>query len=157
GQPVMVFRPADARPFAVPAFVPWGADIARSGWYGFPANADGLVKVANHGAGRVLDPDEPRALAPADEPKFRAFLRESLPGLAEAPVAFTRLCLYSDAFDGDFLIARHPARPGLTVAAGGSGHAFKFAPVLGDLIADAVEGQAGPFARRFGWREIGAR
>jgi sarcosine oxidase / L-pipecolate oxidase len=157
GQPVMVFRPADARPFEVPAFVPWGADIAKSGWYGFPANAAGLVKVANHGPGRVLDPDAPRALAPDDEPKFRAFLRESLPALAGAPIAFTRLCLYSDAFDGNFFIARHPARPGLTVAAGGSGHAFKFAPALGAIIADALEGHDNPFAARFRWREIGAR
>ena len=42
------------------------------------------------------------------------------------------------------LLARDPDRPRLTVAAGGSGHAFKFAPVLGDLIADAVLGEPVP-------------
>jgi len=41
--------------------------------------------------------------------------------------------------DGDFLIDQDPRREGLVVAAGGSGHAFKFAPLLGSMIADAVE------------------
>ncbi|HTM21803.1 MAG TPA: hypothetical protein VL172_14885, partial [Kofleriaceae bacterium] len=40
----------------------------------------------------------------------------------------------------------------LTVATGGSGHAFKFTPVLGDLIADAVCATPGPLAARFAWR-----
>ncbi|HEX2569752.1 MAG TPA: hypothetical protein VH877_09355 [Polyangia bacterium] len=37
------------------------------------------------------------------------------------------------------------------VAAGGSGHGFKFAPVLGELIADAVEGRASRYAAKFRW------
>ena len=46
---------------------------------------------------------------------------------------------------------------GLAVAAGDSGHGFKFAPVLGEIIADAVEGRATPFTRRFAWRDPAAR
>lgn len=38
------------------------------------------------------------------------------------------------------------------VASGGSGHGFKFAPVLGEIIADAVEGRAHPLANKFRWR-----
>ena len=65
-----------------------------------------------------------------------------------------RLCLYCDSKDGDFWIAADPDRPGLFVAAGGSGHGFKFAPVLGELIADTVEQADNPLARRFAWRAI---
>jgi glycine/D-amino acid oxidase-like deaminating enzyme len=54
--------------------------------------------------------------------------------------------------DEHFWIAQHPSRPGLTVAAGGSGHAFKFAPVLGSIIADAVEGRQNPILQKFRWR-----
>jgi sarcosine oxidase / L-pipecolate oxidase len=91
-----------------------------------------------------------------EEERFRAFLRESFPGLASAPVAATRICLYCDTFDGNFWIARDPERPRLVVAAGDSGHAFKFTPVLGELIADAVECRENPWLGRFAWREPAA-
>src|SRR5690606_15207292 len=60
-QPVLHFRPADPARFRPPHFVPWAADIAHSGWYGFPANAAGIVKVANHGPGQPVDPAAPRS------------------------------------------------------------------------------------------------
>jgi sarcosine oxidase/L-pipecolate oxidase len=47
------------------------------------------------------------------------------------------------------LIDRHPTRPNVVVATGGSGHAFKFAPLVGRWIADAVAGDIIP---RFAWR-----
>jgi glycine/D-amino acid oxidase-like deaminating enzyme len=40
----------------------------------------------------------------------------------------------------------------LVVAAGDSGHGFKFAPVLGQIIADAVEGKENPLLKKFHWR-----
>jgi sarcosine oxidase / L-pipecolate oxidase len=154
GQPVFHFE-APASGFTPPSFLPWAADIGTTGWYGFPAHA-GVVKIANHGAGKRVDPREPRAVGPEKEALFRRFLREALPALASRAVVRTRLCLYCDAFDGDFFIGRHPAREGLVVAAGGSGHAFKFAPVLGDIVADAVQGVENAASARFGFRERGA-
>lgn len=156
GQPVVHFRPADPVPFQPPQFPVWGADIARTGWYGFPANADGVVKIANHGSGRRMRADEPRAVDPSEERRFRAFLRENLPALADAPLVGTRLCLYCDTFDGAFWIDHDPGHPGLIVAAGDSGHAFKFAPVLGSIIADVVEQKPNRFAERYRWREAKA-
>ncbi len=153
GQPVLHFRVANPSEWQAPHFPVWAADIGRTGWYGFPALADGTLKVANHGPGRRVHPDEPREVSPDDEPRFRAFLRETFPALAAAPLIGTRLCLYCDTFDGNFWLDHHPQRPGLFVAAGDSGHAFKFAPVLGDLIADAVEHQQNDALQRFAWRE----
>jgi glycine/D-amino acid oxidase-like deaminating enzyme len=155
GQPVMHFRPPDPGRFRPPAFVPWAADIGRTGWYGFPANADDVVKIANHGPGVRTDPRGARQLPDGSEARFREQWRRSVPALAAAPVVKTRLCLYCDSFDGDLWIAEHPHRPGLVVAAGGSGHGFKFAPALGRWIADAVEGRSDPSLARFAWRERG--
>lgn len=154
GQPVFHLQPRDPAQFRPDVFPCWTADISRTGWYGFPANDDGIVKIANHGPGRTVHPDGPREVAADDFDRLRDFLCESLPSLADAPIVATRLCLYGDSWDGNFLIDRDPDRPGLVVAAGDSGHGFKFTPVLGSIIADAVEGRPQP---RFAWRERGAR
>jgi glycine/D-amino acid oxidase-like deaminating enzyme len=152
GQPVLHFGTDRPERFQPPRFPPWAADIARTGWYGFSAMADGTLKIANHGPGRTVRPDDPRAVPAEAEDHFRTFLRSAIPALAEVPMTGSRLCLYCDSQDGDFWIDHDPDRPGLVVAAGGSGHAFKFAPILGKLIADVVEGAPNPYASRFVWR-----
>lgn len=152
GHPVFHYRPADPAPFEPAAFPVFTADVARTGFYGFPLNPDGVVKIATHSLGVELDADAPRTVTAADEAHQRAFLRETFPALAEAPVAATRLCLYADTRDEDLWIDRHPAVAGLTVAGGGSGHGFKFAPVLGAIIADALEGRTTAPGERFRWR-----
>lgn len=155
GQPVLHFQPADPRPWSAPAFLPWAADVARTGWYGFCAHADGRVKIANHGPGVPIDPSGPRPLPADAEPRFREFLRGSLPELADAPIVGRRLCLYCDSHDGDLVIGAGPD-PSVVVAAGGSGHAFKLAPLLGDLVADAVEGRSTAVGARFAPRPTSA-
>jgi len=155
GQPVLHFEVSDPEAWQPPRFLPWAADIARTGWYGFPALEDGTLKIGHHGAGRRVDPDAPRRVEPEHEKRCRRFLAEALPDLADAALAESRLCLYCDTFDSDFWIDRHPELQGLVVAAGGSGHGFKFAPVLGPIVADAAEGRENRWARRFRWRPPG--
>ena len=100
-----------------------------------------------------MSPDSPeRVVTRQDENDLRKFLRSTIPGLAEAPIVYTRVCMYCDTNDGDFWIAPDPDRPNLTIATGDCGHGFKFAPVLGELIADAVEGKANPLLQKFRWR-----
>ena len=152
GQPVVHLDAGSDRRWRAPQFPVWAADIARTGWYGFPALDDGSLKIGHHGAGRRMHPDDERVVTAADIDRLRGFLRRDLPALADAPIRRTRVCLYCDTFDGDFWIDHDPARPGLIVAAGDSGHGFKFAPVLGAVIADVVEQRPGPFAARFRWR-----
>jgi glycine/D-amino acid oxidase-like deaminating enzyme len=93
---------------------------------------------------------------PENDEKFRSFVSDTLGGVVDAPIVKRRLCLYCDSWDGDFWIDRDPDREGLVVAAGGSGHGFKFAPMLGEIIADVVEGRGNPWASRFGWRSPGS-
>ena len=154
-QPVLRFRPADPEPFRAGVFPPWAADIARSGWYGFPVAEDGSVKVGHHGRGAVVQPDARGEVSDEHVERARSFLRDALPSLADAPLVDRRVCLYCDSFDGDFLIDRDSQREGLVVAAGGSGHAFKFTPVLGTLIADVLERKPNPYAKKFAWRARG--
>jgi glycine/D-amino acid oxidase-like deaminating enzyme len=153
GQPVFHLRPADPSLFAAHHFPVFGADISRTGYYGFPVNRDGIVKIANHGTGTTLPPgDEGRVTTAEQEAVLREMLRDTFPALADAPITHRRLCVYCDTADENFWIARHPQRPSLTIATGGSGHAFKFAPVLGDVIADIALGIPHALANKFRWR-----
>jgi sarcosine oxidase / L-pipecolate oxidase len=155
-QPVLHFKAADIQSYQPPEFPVWTADVGNTGWYGFPAQDDGTLKLANHGPGWRKDPLGDRSMPPDVEPLFRAFFAESLPGLAAAPKIGERLCFYCDTFDGNFWIANDPERPGLLVSAGGSGHAFKFTPLIGKVTADVLEGKPNRYAARFAWRERGA-
>jgi len=83
---------------------------------------------------------------------LREFLASTFPSLADAPIVYTRVCMYCDTHDGHFWIARDPERQGLVVAAGDSGHGFKFAPMLGEIIADAVEAKDNRLLEKFRWR-----
>jgi len=156
-QPVLHFgveRPDDWRGTRFP---PFAADISGTGWYGFPALDDGRLKLGHHGEGNDVHPDRRGEVSEEHVAHARAFLSESIPSLAAAPLVGTRVCLYCDTFDGDLLIDRVPGHEGLTVASGGSGHGFKFAPVIGQIVADALEGADNRWSHRFSWREAGPR
>jgi len=153
GQPVFHLKPKHPDLFVPERFPVFGADISATGYYGFPLNRDGVVKVANHGRGLEMPPDSPERGVTAEEEKdLREFLAGSFPALADAPIVFTRRCFYCDTNDGNFWIAPDPERPGLLVAAGDSGHGFKFAPVLGEIMADAAENKNNSLLQKFRWR-----
>jgi glycine/D-amino acid oxidase-like deaminating enzyme len=153
GQPVFHLRPSEPELFEPKRFPVFGADITSTGYYGFPINRDGLVKIANHGPGREMSPSSSeRVVTAEDEKSLREFLGSTFPSLLDAPIVYTRVCMYCDTHDGHFWIAPDPDREGLIVAAGDSGHGFKFAPVLGDIIADSVEGKENPLLKKFRWR-----
>ena len=153
GQPVFHLKPRHPELFAAERFPVFGADITTTGYYGFPINRDGVVKIANHGPGREMSPESTkRAVTTEDERNLREFLSSTFPTLADAPIVYSRVCMYCDTHDGHFWIAPHPDREGLVIAAGDCGHGFKFAPVLGEIIADAVEEKPNPILQKFRWR-----
>jgi glycine/D-amino acid oxidase-like deaminating enzyme len=135
----------------------WSFDIATAGFYGFGGfgeRVSDLVKVARHFPGPAVDPDAER-IPPADEvARSDAFVARYLPGL-EPAAAETRTCLYTMSPDGEFVFDAVPGRPGLFVAGCGSGHAFKFGPLLGVWAADAIEGRSVPREFRIGARAAG--
>ena len=154
GHPVFHLAPADPSLFLAERFPVFCADIQTTGYYGFPVHPRTfVVKIGRHGPGRALHPGSTeRAVTQAEIEDVRAFLAATFPALRDAPIPFTRICLYCDSRDGHFWIAHDPERPGLVLATGDSGHAFKFAPVLGPLVADVVEGRSHPLQERFRWR-----
>ncbi|MFQ5527431.1 MAG: FAD-dependent oxidoreductase [Thermoanaerobaculia bacterium] len=158
--PVWHLRPEDPTLFEAERFPVFTADVARTGFYGFPLHPrEGVVKIGHHGVGvePSVGPEGDDLVVPGEiTAGFRSFLAENLPSLApdlsRAEIVKTRLCPYCDTPDEDLWIASDPERDGLTVASGGSGHAFKFAPALGAIIADAVEGERNAYSEKFRWR-----
>jgi len=171
GQPLVYVKvPEAVRPlFESGHFPSYAADISHDGLYGFPPTeaSQHRLKVGLHGRphlyegrtpdGRVCSmpaPPEARARpAEAAVATIKAHIDRAFPMLRDQPVDEARLCFYCDSWDSYFYIDRVPGRPGLAVATGGSGHGFKFAPVLGDIIADAVEGRPNRWGAPFKWRE----
>ena len=68
---------------------------------------------------------------------LRAYLRQYIPALANAPVLETRVCQYENTWNGDFLVDRHPEFENVWIAGGGSGHGFKHGPALGEYLSAA--------------------
>lgn len=106
--------------------------------YGFPAVRGDLPKVAFHHAGQGQPPQDPDAARPGPTDEQRrallARLRETIPALA-GRIAQTSTCLYTNTSDGHFVLDRL-AGGRLVLASPCSGHGFKFATVLGEVLAD---------------------
>lgn len=115
-----------------PAFfyeTPWGC------YYGFPQINELGVKAARHSGGEaVVDPLEvDRSSDPVDQSQVQMFLRTHLPGVSQTTTHHA-VCMYTLTPDEHFLVDRHPDYPQVSFAAGLSGHGFKFAPVLGEIL-----------------------
>jgi len=107
--------------------------------YGFPLDGDGLIKVAkHHHDDETVDPEAfDRTVSAADESLIRSALADHLPGANGRRVKSTT-CLYTVTPDGDFIVDSLPGYPHVVVASPCSGHGFKFAPVIGEILADLV-------------------
>jgi glycine/D-amino acid oxidase-like deaminating enzyme len=78
------------------------------------------------------------------EPDVRAYVARRLPGLVGQPIVATYVCQVEHSDNDHFIIDRHPEMENVWVAGGGSGHAFKMGPVLGDYLADRMLGRPAP-------------
>ena len=107
------------------------------GFYGFPIINDSGLKVAEHTTPQpISDPDMVnRDLLTNDEAAVQDFLREHLPSFQPRRNKFS-VCMYTMTPDGNFLIDNHPYYPNVMLATGFSGHGFKFATVVGEILAD---------------------
>jgi sarcosine oxidase len=110
--------------------------------YGFPAFGDDGVKIAHHHSGEFCTPQTIRREVSAGEvDRMRQLLGRYLPD-ANGDLLATVTCMYTNTPDGHFIIDHHPVHPAVTIGCGFSGHGFKFAPVVGEILADlAIEGR----------------
>jgi sarcosine oxidase len=133
------------RPFAV------GAEDDRM-IYGFAANARGEVKVAEHlSVEKIAGPDAlDRKVRKTDIDKVLPLVRRLLPHLGRR--LRSTVCMYPMAEDERFILALHPDDPRVVIGAGLSGHGFKFAPAIGEVLANLALGRAQKVdVAAFGW------
>ncbi|KIJ27450.1 hypothetical protein M422DRAFT_37755 [Sphaerobolus stellatus SS14] len=131
-----------------------------NGFCMFPPNPENIVKVGFYaGFTNLQDQVEgrsvsiPRTFLTHDNggaiPKhivqeMRGSIADTYPELGKKPFSGTRLCWYADTPDSDWLIDFHPDYPSVLFATGGSGHAYKFMPILGRLVVDRIENTLDP-------------
>ena len=132
------FEPLDAALFSADRFPVFLLESQYGIHYGFPADDVG-VKVAKHyHRDEAVDPDGSDPLvSTADEAVIRSALAEHLPQ-ANGRLVSAKTCLYTMTPDSDFIIDCL-ASPQIVLASPCSGHGFKFAPVIGEIIADLVD------------------
>jgi len=132
----------DARyaPGALPIFLLEAPDGRML--YGLPDQGHGL-KLAEHHNGETSTADAiRREVSPAEPEQFLEFAAPFVPGLG-APSA-TAVCFYTNTPDEHFILDRHPRHDRVYLVSACSGHGFKFAPAIGELVADEIGGRA-PF------------
>jgi sarcosine oxidase len=137
-QSVLWFEPPAAATTALERLPVWIFDTTFDGaFYGFPYDPSLGLKVARHHSGEVLASadDVDRTEHTADVERIRAFSRRHMP-VADGPVRGSMVCLYTNTPDLHFVIDTHPAVEGVAFASACSGHGFKFAPVVGEILAD---------------------
>ena len=137
------FEPSDASLFDPDRFPVFILESVYGNHYGFPPHNmppyAGLLKVAKHDYTVLpVDPDNyDRTVQPEDEAAIRIALEHHLPAANGRLVAATT-CLYTMTADKDFVIDRLPGEPHVIVASPCSGHGFKFAPAIGEILANLV-------------------
>ena len=110
--------------------------------YGIPSHAGSGFKAAFHGGPAFAHPDDiDRAPDESNIESLRPFLRAHIPGVAEASLRESRVCLYTQTPDEHFVVDRHPEHAHVAIGAGFSGHGFKFSTMIGKMLTDiALDG-----------------
>lgn len=133
------FAPGDPVLFQPARFPVFLLENTDGVFYGFPPHHGGSIKFAkHHHRNEAIDPRAPtRPFGRDDEALLRHALSEFLPA-ANGPLVDAKTCRYTMTQDGDFILDRLPVDPRIIVASACSGHGFKFAPVVGEALADLV-------------------
>jgi sarcosine oxidase len=134
-------RPDRFRPAAFPVF---NLEVEEGRFYGFPSFLIPGFKFGKyHHRGEQVDPDTVnRNPEPEDEELLRAFARRYFPE-GEGPTLMLKACMFTNTPDHHFILDRHPAHPEISIAAGFSGHGYKFCSVIGEVMADLVQDERG--------------
>ncbi|KAE8538352.1 hypothetical protein D1P53_004705 [Cryptococcus gattii VGV] len=143
------------------------------GFYGFPRTKDGKIKIGYRGrkwtnyqkhpkTGRELSvpktkytTDKAESLPRKAIDNIKKAVGEIFPELRPIGITDTRMCWYTDSIDNSFVIDYVPGySDSLFVASGGSGHGFKFLPVLGKHVVNALEKKPDQFTPLWHWRSV---
>jgi sarcosine oxidase len=136
-------QPQEPERFAPENFPVWNLQVEEGRFYGLP-----IVKVPGFKFGRYMhrqqdvDPDAMnREPEPEDERLLREFAETHFPR-GSGPTMGLATCMFTNTPDEHFVIDTLPDHPQVAVAAGFSGHGYKFASVIGEVLADlTVDGR----------------
>ncbi len=148
------FAPNDADLLCADRFPVFIIESRHGMHYGIPAlrgepRPAGIKVAKHHHRDETVDPDAyDRTVSAADQALIRAAIADHLPA-ANGELLEAKTCLYTMTPDGHFLIDHLPGAPNVIVASPCSGHGFKFAPVIGEALADLATTGATP--HDIGW------
>lgn len=125
--------------FRLGAFPVFNMEAPEGRFYGLPVyGIPGFKFGKYHHRYETADPDQmDREIHPEDEEVLREGIRRYFPD-ADGPTMAMKTCLFTNSPDEHFIIDVHPEYPQVYLAAGFSGHGFKFASVIGEVIADLL-------------------
>jgi len=123
--------------FAPSAFPVFNVEVEEGRYYGLPVYGVPGFKFGRYrhreqtGDPNTLlsEPDE------QDEALLRAFSERYFPDGSGATMGLAA-CMFTNTADGHFILDRHPSYPQICLASPCSGHGYKFAPVIGEIMAD---------------------
>ena len=137
------FQPKRPELYAADAFPVFGVFTEEGRYYGFPSHAVPGFKIGRaHHLLQKVDPDAiDREVHPEDEDILRQGVNRYFP-LAAGKLLDGKTCMYTNTPDEHFMIGTLDGQPQVSVAAGFSGHGFKFASVIGEIMADLAQNGA---------------
>ncbi len=159
------FQPLDLplfMPERLPVWLLWG-EGDEGNWYGFPVHGIPGFKLGKfRHLGEPMDlttsdrePNEARVPNAADEALLRRFTERYFPRAA-GPTMALKVCFFTNTPDEHFIIDAHPQHESVIIAAGFSGHGYKFCSVVGEILAElALDGESALGIAEFGLGRFG--
>lgn len=140
-QQQLYLRPPTNRGRYRPEHFPVFAALSN-GFYGFPLHIHGFLKIGDHRKGPpgMPGPDSNQEVSPQFIKSCREFLKRFIPELADFTDMEAKVGFYTNTKDDDFIMDRLPDVENGFIAAGFSGHGFKFAPLIGKTMAELIVG-----------------
>jgi glycine/D-amino acid oxidase-like deaminating enzyme len=130
------YRPLQRELFELGRFPLFLIEEDGHNFYGFPFFGVDCLKVAHHHGGEIVTPENVnRAFNEGDDKQLRDFLARRIPQ-GNGRLELGKICLYTNTPDFDFILDIHPQYKNISIAAGFSGHGFKFASAVGEVMAD---------------------
>ena len=134
------FQPSQPELFRPDRFPVFSAEFEEGRYYGYPSYGIPGFKIGryNHRRQQVSPDSMDRDAHPEDEMALRGFTRRYMP-LAAGPTLALKTCIFTNTPDEHFILDVHPGYPQVSIAAGFSGHGFKFCSVVGEIMADLAQ------------------
>jgi sarcosine oxidase len=136
------YQPDNAKLFRPENFPIFIVEDESGHYYGFPEHDRPGFKIGRHRhQNETTTPTTIRRTADeGDDAVLRRALTQFLPS-ADKPALTLKTCMYTNTPDSHFVVDRLPGHDAIVIAAGFSGHGYKFCSAIGDMLADLVLGQ----------------